>query len=270
MEGIIIFLKGIWVGGTLSIPGVSGGSMAMALGVYERLIGSLNGLFQKKTNKKACLYFLVLFALGGGLGILLISKTIINLLNLYPLYMVFLFTGAVLGGSRVILREINKSVLKAINILYPLFGILSVISIASLPENFLNLKGSGILQWISQIIGGLIAGAALVLPGISISHVLYILGLYGPIFTYLDSFDLLPLIPFLIGLILGTILISKVLGELFLRFKNETYLTTLGFIIGSVIILLKSVSLLKFDYICAALFIIGFTSINLLTKKRTQ
>ena len=70
-NSLFTLLKGLWVGGTLTVPGVSGGSMAMILGVYDRLIESVNAVIKKGSDKKSALLFLLWFALGGACGFLL-------------------------------------------------------------------------------------------------------------------------------------------------------------------------------------------------------
>ena len=89
-----IFLKGLCVGGTMLVPGVSGGSMAMILGIYDKLITSVSSFF---ACKKRNALFLLLFALGGGAGMLLFANPLLYLLQRYPLVLRWFFIGAVAG-----------------------------------------------------------------------------------------------------------------------------------------------------------------------------
>ncbi len=267
MDLFCVFIKGIWIGATLSIPGISGGSMAMILGIYEKLILSFNKLFQKGEKKKESFLFILVFSLGALTGLFAISGLVVRLLKQYPLPISFLFAGAVLGGMRVIFHEINREILKASDILYPLIGIAIVLSIASLPSGLVSFENSGPFQWLLQIAIGIVAAVALVLPGISISQVLYVLGMYTLIFEHLSRFSLLPLIPFAMGLLSGVIFISKALEDLLIRFRKETFLVTLGFVGGSVIELLQSVSYNEFGFHCILLLMIGFIPIFMISKK---
>ena len=90
-----IFLKGLCVGGTMLVPGVSGGSMAMILGIYDKLITSVSSFF---ACKKRNALFLLLFALGGGAGMLLFANPLLYLLQRYPLVLRWFFIGAVAGA----------------------------------------------------------------------------------------------------------------------------------------------------------------------------
>lgn len=97
-----IFLKGLCVGGTMLVPGVSGGSMAMILGIYDKLITSVSSFF---ACKKRNALFLLLFALGGGAGMLLFANPLLYLLERYPLVLRWFFIGAVAGSTPMMLKK---------------------------------------------------------------------------------------------------------------------------------------------------------------------
>ena len=99
-ENTKILLKGAWVGGTMTVPGVSGGTMAMVLGIYDRLISSVSRVFKEP---KQSIPFLLWFALGGAGGILLFSRGISLLLSSrWEVPARFFFLGAVGGGIPLI------------------------------------------------------------------------------------------------------------------------------------------------------------------------
>ena len=112
---IVTFLKGLWVGGTMTVPGVSGGSMAILLGVYDQLIHAVNSFWKEKTN----LLFLLVFAGGGGLGMLLFSRGLLSLLERYPLPLGYFFLGAVAGGIPLIFRSARVREFSLDTVLYP-------------------------------------------------------------------------------------------------------------------------------------------------------
>ena len=97
-----IFLKGLCVGGTMLVPGVSGGSMAMILGIYDKLITSVSSFF---ACKKRNALFLLLFALGGGAGMLLFANPLLYLPQRYPLVLRWFFIGAVAGSTPMMLKK---------------------------------------------------------------------------------------------------------------------------------------------------------------------
>ena len=94
--------KGMIVGGTMLVPGVSGGSMAMILGVYDRLVSSVSSFMK---HKKESLAFLSLFSLGGGLGMILFARPLLALIERYPVPALYFFLGAVAGGVPLIVRK---------------------------------------------------------------------------------------------------------------------------------------------------------------------
>ena len=99
-DHLITILKGMWIGGTMTVPGVSGGSMAMIMGVYDRLISSVSSFFR---NPGKSMSFLVRFVLGAGVGMVLFSRFISFLFTTradVPLR--FFFLGAVAGGVPMI------------------------------------------------------------------------------------------------------------------------------------------------------------------------
>ena len=108
------------------VPGVSGGSMAMILGVYNRLVSSVSSFFK---HKKESLLFLLTFAVGGGLGMFLFAKPLLSLIEQYPMPMLYFFMGAVAGGIPLIVRESKVKKFSWDLPLYALIGAAVVLSL---------------------------------------------------------------------------------------------------------------------------------------------
>ena len=120
-DNMNIILKGMWIGGTMTVPGVSGGSMAMIMGVYDRLISSISSFFKEPAESMA---FLLKFVLGAGIGMVLFSRFISYLFTTradVPLR--FFFLGAVAGGVPMIYREAGVKKLDLGAVAYPVIGI---------------------------------------------------------------------------------------------------------------------------------------------------
>ena len=113
---------GAWIGGTMTVPGVSGGSMAMILGIYDRLIASINGIFQKGKFKESVL-FLLKFILGAGLGLFLFAKLITLSLTHFPMATSYFFLGCVAGGAPMIFRSAKIKKVGVPVFIYPVLGI---------------------------------------------------------------------------------------------------------------------------------------------------
>ena len=172
-EKVITALKGLVVGGTMLVPGASGGSMAMILGVYDKLVSSVSSFLK---HKRASFVFLALFAAGGLLGMIAFAKPLLALIERYPMPMQYFFLGAV---------------------------------------------------------AGFIAAVALVLPGISVSYLLLLMGLYDETMRAISTFYLPFLIPLGLGLVAGIVPTTKVLERAIERHPHPTYLIMLGFMLGS-------------------------------------
>ena len=231
-DNLITILKGMWIGGTMTVPGVSGGSMAMILGVYDRLISSVSSFFK---NPGKSMSFLVRFVLGAGVGMVLFSRFISFLFTTradVPLR--FFFLGAVAGGVPMIYREAGIRKISLGAVAYPVIGILGVVILALLPTGLFAPDGSfGPGDVLIQLAGGVIIAVGLVLPGISVSQMLYMLGIYEGIIKNISTLNILPLIPLGAGVLGGIFLTTKVLERLMQRHPQPTYLIILGFMFGS-------------------------------------
>lgn len=255
------FVKGLWIGGTLTVPGVSGGTMAMVLGVYERLIRAVNSL-RKGEGRRECIRFLLVFGFGGLLGMLALSGVVSRLMSRFPNAMIFFFSGAIAGGIPAILHEMKRSVFEWHHLFYLPVGLGIVFLISMIPQGIFS-SSSGILL---QMLGGIIAAVALVLPGISVSHMLYVLGIYESLMTAIAEMKILTLLPFGIGSVVGVLITVGAVERLLACFKTQTYLVILGFVLGSVFEMLGSSSIQVFSLWYLFIYAAGYLPIWLLFK----
>lgn len=265
---IIVALKGFIVGSTMLVPGVSGGSMAMILGIYDRLIASISSFFK---NKKINIIFLTVFSACAVLGILLFSKPMTFLLENFNLPTLYFFLGAVAGGLPLIFKEAKVKKLNYKVIIYIIIGLVVMIAFAIIPEGlFVPDTSNYLLAFILLTIAGLISAVALVLPGISVSYMLLVLGLYQTTIKALGEFDIKFLLPLALGLIVGIIATTKLLEYLLNKFPQPSYLIILGFIIGSMAGVFPGFPKLSDMLICFITLILGFFSIYLLSLKNSK
>lgn len=251
------------------IPGVSGGSMAMVLGIYDELIASVSSFFK---NIKKSLLFLGIFCAGAIIGMFLFAKQLGKLLDQYPMILMYFFMGAVAGSIPMMLRKAkvlgkNRAgdsgglvpILK--QIVFFVLGVVPVILLSFLPEDLLSFETMDFKFYVVMIIAGVVAAIALVLPGISISHMLVMLGLYDHIIGLLDngiSLQWLSMIPFGVGLLAGVFLCTKVLESAMNNHPTPTYLIILGFLIGSIFEVFPGLPTGLDLLICLPLFAVGF------------
>jgi putative membrane protein len=259
-------LKGLWIGGTLTVPGVSGGSMAMILGVYDKLIQSVGAFMHRGKDKKKAFFFLLEIGLAGILGFVLFSRLVSMLMARFPLAICFFFAGAVAGGIPIILRSAEIKRPKIWDLLFVLLGIACIFGISMIPEGLfsipltLNVKGIFL-----QLLCGILVAVGFVLPGVSLSQMLYVLGIYEDLMNHVSELNVLPLIPLAVGGVLGILLTAYAVESLLRRFPRATYLVIFGFMLGSLpeIFAGKDFSgLAWFQYLLFALLaIVGFAAI---------
>ena len=228
---LFILLKGFIIGSSMSVPGVSGGTMAILLGIYDKLIGSISNFF--KDIKGNCI-FLIKFCIGAGVGIGTLAFLIKWLMELFPLPVSFFFLGAVIGGIPALYKKTKVSKLKASSGLYFLLGLAIVISIGFLPVgNFDISSGSGLGHYLMVLATGIIIALALVLPGISTSHMLLVLGMYDTMLLAITEFNLVYIGILGVSTLIGVFLITKPIEWTMNKFPHQTYFMIIGFVLGS-------------------------------------
>ena len=273
LKSLFVIFKGFFIGGTMMVPGVSGGSMAMLLGIYDRLISSIAS-FRKSPKKNAI--FLIKFCIGALLGITLFSRFIIvPLLEAFPLPVSYFFLGAVAGGIPLIYKTAGVKRFGFNAVAYPIIGIILVLLIGILPEGlFTPTESFSPLNVVLQIFGGIIIAAALILPGISVSQMLLMLGLFSPLLAAMESVSgIISFIPLAVGVLFGSLLSAKFMEKAIQKFPQPTYLIVFGFLLGSLGELFPGLPTGVNIPICILTFILGFCFIyflQILENKKTN
>ena len=233
MKSLLIFLKGLVIGISMLVPGVSGGTMAIIFGIYDYLIRAVSRFFDDWKRNFKLLFYL---ALGGIVGVLLFSKIIENLLNKSPIIMGFLFIGIVCGGLPTLYIKAKEKNSKKSDIIYLIIGLIIAIVLSRDPEALSVMASAGDIKGIFLLlIAGIVISIALILPGISTSFMLLMLGLYSITLNAINTLNIKFLMPILIGILIGTIVTSKILEYLLNKYPSRTYMLILGFVIGSII-----------------------------------
>lgn len=228
MKNKIIFLKGFIIGSSMSVPGVSGGTMAILLGIYDRLIGAISNFFKDIVGN---FLFLLKFCIGAFAGIGSLAFVITWLMEKFPLPVSFFFLGAVVGGIPALYKKTKESKFQFSSAIYFLIGLVVVVSIGFIPKNVLNFDaGSNAFMW---LITGIIVAVALVLPGISTSHMLIVLGMYDTALNAITDFDIVFIGVLGVSVLIGVILTTKPLEWTMKKFPHQTYCMIMGFVLGS-------------------------------------
>lgn len=234
MDKILNIIKGMVIGVSNIIPGVSGGTMAVVFGIYDKLISSITNFFKDWKKNFA---FLFQIALGAGLGIILFSKLLTYLLDIYPQQTNFFFIGLILGSVPILFKKATEKKVQPVNIIWLVVTFVLLVWMALSGEaegsstilTTLNLK-----SFISLALAGFVAAATMILPGVSGSFVLLLLGLYDTMLAAVSNFNIPLLFAGGIGALLGLVTMTKVIEAIFNKFPQTAYMAILGLILGSV------------------------------------
>lgn len=230
-------LKGMAMGVANVIPGVSGGTIALITGIFERLINAiksfnlnalkllLQGKF-KEFAKATDLYFLISLFLGIGIAIILIARLFDYLFQAYPVYIWAFFFGLILASVYFVGKTIDKwniAVVVSFILGTTIAALFTFLSPASENDSFLYL-----------ILCGVVAICSMILPGLSGSFVLILMGNYQLVAIHaINEMDFGIILPVGIGAVVGLIAFSHFLSWLFKKYKNQTIGALSGFIFGS-------------------------------------
>jgi len=234
---IIVSLKGMAMGAADVVPGVSGGTIAFISGIYEELLNSISSFKFSLINvlnnegikvvwKKINGSFLLALFIGICFSVLSLAKLIETLLENHPILIWSFFFGLVLASIIYIAKQIKLWNIKCY--LYLIFGLIFAYYITTLNPVITQNSSPWFL-----FLAGMIAICAMILPGISGSFILVLLGAYKPILNAINTKDFFSIIIFMAGAVLGLLTFSRVLKWLFSTYKNYTLALLIGFIAGS-------------------------------------
>ena len=250
------FLKGCVIGIANIIPGVSGGTMMVAMGIYDKLIHCITHLF---SEFKKNVLFLLPIVIGMGVAIVASSFALESLFANFPVQTNLLFVGLILGGLPAVWKHVKGNSIKFGHLIAFLLFFVLVAGLAifgggngkdaDLAFNVINvMKLFGV---------GIVASATMIIPGVSGSMMLLLLGYYNPIIssiknfvTALVSFDVQGilqgcgvLVPAGLGIVVGIFAIAKLIEVIFEKFPTQAYWAIIGLIVASPIAVLLSVGI---------------------------
>lgn len=228
------FIKGIAIGAGAILPGISSGVLCVIFGLYEKLLNSILGFFK---NIKENFKLLFPIVLGGLLGVLIFSKILNYMLYAYPLQTKSTFVGLILSTVPSLIKDVNKK--KKFKLHYLLYlisalilGLLSVFLEKKAPV----LSGTS-YNYFYLVFSGFLMSVGIVVPGVSSTIILMLLGVYSSYLTSVSSIYFPILAPIGIGLALGCLVFMKVTKYCLDHFYAETFYTIIGFTLGSILVI---------------------------------
>ena len=239
-------LKGAVIGLANIIPGVSGGTMAVSMGIYDKLIHCVTHIFSEFKKSMA---FLLPIIIGAGLSLVGLSFVIAAAFEHFPMQTNFLFIGLIVGGLPMITREVKGKPIKPAHIIACLLFFLLVTGLAVIGEREgasadLSLNFVNILKFLGV---GMIASGTMIIPGVSGSMVLMLMGYYNAIISTIknlvtaltggDFQGVLQccgiLVPMGIGIVVGIFGIAKIVELIFEKWPLVAYWAIIGLIVAS-------------------------------------
>ncbi|MBR1584136.1 MAG: DUF368 domain-containing protein [Clostridia bacterium] len=277
-------LRGVVIGVANIIPGVSGGTMMVSMGVYDTLIHSITHLFKEFWKSiKALLPYVI----GMLIGILAFASLISWGLEHYELPTNTLFIGLILGGLSPLIKKIDRKKINAAAVIA--FVVLFALIIWLGLQNRDSIQNAETIemnvgQMFIMVLLGMIASGTMIIPGVSGSLVLMLLGYYKAVtgalktvahgLTHFEFSTLgqpvMMLLPFLLGIVLGIFGVAKLIEWLTAKYPTATYCGVLGLVVASPIALLIQTHLagtsLALAAVSVATFLVGFIIAWLLAK----
>ena len=236
MSNIVLIIKGLIIGLAKVMPGVSGAILAISMGVYDKGINAITRFFD---NIKENIKFLFFIGIGIIIAIILGSNIVYFLLNNYYVITMLFFMGLIFGSTPKIISKVDKSI-KGIMISFITFIIITLLTNLNINNN--SVSNSIIIYLIS----GLIDAFGMVVPGISSTALLMVLGTYNNIIYSLSNVgniinNLNILIPYGLGIFIGIIITSIIINYLFKKYNKLTFSFILGVILSTLLTLLLEI-----------------------------
>lgn len=282
MKLINQILRGVVIGIANIIPGVSGGTMMVSMGIYDTLIHCITHLFSEfKKSVKTLLPYVI----GMLIGIMALASLLSFLFERYPLPTNTAFIGLILGGLAPLLRKIERKKINPVTVIVFIvfFAVVIWMALAGQRQNAENVE-INIGTILILVVMGAIASATMIIPGVSGSMMLMLLGYYTPVLNALNALKtaifsadlaamgapLAVLLPFVVGVALGIFGIAKLIEWFIARFPTPTYCGVLGLVLASPVAILirTNMTLVSVWTVAAAVatFVIGFIAARLLEK----
>jgi len=239
MKNIKILIFGVILGVANIIPGVSGGTMAVILNIYDKILLALS-----VKNLKANSVFLATLVLGAGIGIFFFSKAITYLFENYYMATNFCFIGLVVGSIPMIYKKAKFDRVEKkswIPFLLALLFMIALVIIKLMPgtgDGLFSVKDLDTLPLIGWLfISAVISTIGMILPGISGSFLMLLFGVYTITLKAISEFDLGILAPLAAGIIIGGLLGVNLVKIMLIKHPQATYFGILGLMIGSIFII---------------------------------
>ena len=274
MHFLLDFFKGIAIGAGAILPGISSGVLCVVFGIYETLLNCALNFFKNiKYN------FKILFPIGLGVfsGIILFGNILKYIFYAYPIQTKSVFIGLIIGSIPELLKKANSSEkdnsnqnikihsdylsksntcsnnssstysstspkFKLQNLIFSIISFVIGLLLVYVERKYNFSTGNNHFSFIYLLFSGFLMSAGVIIPGVSSTLILMLLGVYDAYLLSVSSLYVPFLFPLAIGLIIGSICCMKIIKLLLDKFHTQTFFSIIGFTLGSVFVLLPSIS----------------------------
>lgn len=244
MEYIKKICIGMILGVANVIPGVSAGTMAVILNIYDELLEAMS---LDKQKLQANIKFLLSIGVGAVIGILIFSNMLNYLYEHFNKPTSFFFIGIIIGSIPMIWKQAARGQTLTFKKVIPFIVTLMVMAIMTYvgqkESTQVALTSLNMAQMLWIIFAAAISAFAMIIPGISGSFIMLTLGVYTTTITAISTLDFKILIPIGIGVLSGLILGTQIVKKLLSRYRQGTYLAILGLVIGSLFVLYPGIQM---------------------------
>ena len=231
--------KGIAIGSGAILPGISSGVFCVIFGKNEKILYTILKLFSELRKK---FKFLFPIMVGIGLGIILFGNILNYCLYQFPIQTKSIFIGLILGSIPTLIKEVNgKEKWKPFNLIFFFVALLLGIGCIFL-ESSLQVQTLENINFLYLVLGGFVMSIGIVVPGVSSTIILMLLGIYSVYLNAISSLYFPILLPIGIGVISGGLCFMKLTKYLLEHFYAPTFYSIIGFTVGSIFVLLPSFS----------------------------
>lgn len=263
---ILVIIKGLITGSAMLVPGISGASTAIILGIYDKLLEAAGNF---RTNIKKNLKLLIMFSAGAAAGMFLFAEAVSRIIDAYPMQSMYFFTGAAAGSIPMIYKASGVGGRSFRWVIYSAAGASSVLILSKLPALTFSIGGS-FFEFVWLLMAGVILSAALILPGISVSYMLLAMGLYEKTAEAAAELDAGFLLPLSAGLAGGVFLISKLLSKAMTKHPDKLYPLILGFMLGALANMLPGLPQAEELPVCLLTASIGFFIVYCISNRSSR
>lgn len=292
MQYIAYLFIGLILGIANIIPGVSGGTMAVVFNIYDKLIGALSNF---KKDIKGNIAFLLPILVGAGIGILAFASLITYLLEFHFVPTNYFFVGLIIGSVPLILKKVKGTGAKVFTprnvVAFAVgFGVMLIMVLTKAPDKQSQpMLTPTMMNYLLLVCASALAAAAMIIPGISGSFLMLIIGTYttvtGSISAVLDMIvalfsgdmatatalvpTVLMLIPVAIGILIGLLGGAKVIEKLLIKYEQATYACILGLVLGSALVIAPAIPTTSSLIISVVTLLVG-TAMALVCSPRVK